>query len=66
MEILKHGKNKINNIVGNCNKCYCQFLYNKNDIQDEEDRINAYESEHLYYYVVCPECGNHIKIKYPL
>lgn len=59
MEILKHGNTVIN---GKCPKCECEFLYQKKDIEYSYDRINAYESELEYTYIICPECGKIIII----
>lgn len=59
MEIIKHGNTMMH---GKCSACGCEFLYNENDIELSETRINAYESRIDYRYVNCPECGKEIKI----
>lgn len=62
IEVLKHG-NSYNK--GICPICRCEFLYQNEDIHNEETRINAYESKTEYRYVKCPECGHKIAVFFP-
>ena len=61
MIILKHGNTLLH---GKCERCGCEFLYSKREVETEYERINAYESEILYRYVKCPECNAQIKIDF--
>lgn len=66
MKVLKHGSNfkpKTPKSI-TCEKCECEFQYQKNDVGHFENRINAYESDD-YYYVACPECGHYISVSDP-
>lgn len=56
--VLKHGNN-MHTVT--CRKCGCEFLYKNEDIETSYTRINAYESDIDYKYIVCPECGYQIK-----
>jgi len=59
MEVIKHG-NTMSQME--CPNCGCVFLYQRCDIKDAYERINAYESEKIGSYVKCPECGKVISI----
>lgn len=46
-----------------CPDCGCVFIYREKDIQENWVREDAYNSNLIYTYVNCPECGNTIIIK---
>lgn len=45
-----------------CDSCHCEFLYQTCEIKDEYERIDAYNSQLLYRYIKCPECGHIIRV----
>lgn len=55
IKVLEHG-NTYTKIY--CSKCNCKFAYQKNDIREEYERIDAYDSKYIGKYIQCPECGN--------
>ena len=57
--VTKHGNRMMK---ATCPQCRCEFLYQQNDVQLRERRVNAYESETEYVYLKCPECNGEIKI----
>jgi len=63
MEIIKHGKTYEAPKKGVCHNCECVFTYVKDDIQENWVRVNAYDSDLMYTYINCPECGKTIIIK---
>ena len=63
MEIIKHGKTYEVPQVKVCPDCECEFSYTKKDIQENWVRKNAYDSDLIYTYINCPECGKTIIIK---
>lgn len=46
-----------------CPDCKCVFTHVKKDIKENWIRENAYESDLIYTYINCPECGKTIIIK---
>lgn len=46
-----------------CPDCQCVFTYVKKDIEENWVREDAYNSNLIYTYVNCPECGKTIIIK---
>lgn len=63
MEIIKHGKNYDLPRLKVCPDCKCVFIYVKKDIKENWVRETAYESDLIYTYINCPECGKPIIIK---
>ena len=63
MEIIKHGKTYEVPQIKVCPDCECVFTYVKKDIKENCVRENAYESDLIYTYINCPECGKTIIIK---
>jgi predicted RNA-binding Zn-ribbon protein involved in translation (DUF1610 family) len=68
MEILKHGNTVMHE---RCPMCECEFLYDKKqDIKLHSIPYSgplpsgkAHElAKQVYWYVVCPDCGNEIKV----
>lgn len=59
MKIIKHG-NAHKEIEKICPKCECVFTYEDHEIEEEWERIDAYNSDHKYDYVKCPDCGEHV------
>lgn len=62
MNIIKHGKT-FDNKVASCQKCECEFSYNNTDVRSEYERVSLYDSEWLYDYVDCPECGRRVTVR---
>lgn len=56
MKIIKHG-NTYKEIEKICPKCGCVFTYEDHEIEEEWERVDAYNSDHKYDYVKCPDCG---------
>ena len=63
MEIIKHGKTYEEPQVKGCPDCGCVFAYVKKDIKENWVRETAYDSDLIYTYINCPECGKTIIIK---
>lgn len=63
MEIIKHGKNYKAPQVKVCLACECEFSYVKKDIKENWLRITSEDSDLLYTYINCPECGKTIIIE---
>ena len=63
MEIIKHGKTYEEPQVKVCPDCECVFTHVEKDIEQNWVRENAYESNLIYTYINCPECGKTIIIK---
>lgn len=65
MAILKHRKfyKEPEEHTATCPKCDCVFTYIDNMVKEEWQRLNLYESGHIYDYVICPECKCKIKVK---
>ena len=63
MEIIKHGKTYVPPQVKVCPDCACEFSYVQGDITQNWVRKNVYDSDLLYTYINCPECGKTIIIK---
>ena len=57
MAILKHGKfyKEPEEHTATCPKCDCVFTYIDSMVEEEWQRLNLYESGHIYDYVICPE-----------
>ncbi len=74
MEIIKHGKTYKDSQVKVCPVCECEFSYIKKDIKEnwvsyiKKDikgnrvRVTSENSDLLYTYINCPECGKTIII----
>jgi len=63
MEIIKHGKTYEAPQEKVCPDCECVFTYVEKDITQNWFRKNAYDSDLIYTYINCPECGKTIIIK---
>ena len=63
MEIIKHGKTYEEPQIKICDDCGCVFTYVKKDIKENWVRETAYDSDLIYTYINCPECGKTIIIK---
>ena len=63
MEIIKHGIYYEAPQVKVCPDCDCEFSYVQGDITENWFRKNAYDSDLIYTYINCPECGKTIIIK---
>ena len=63
MEIIKHGKTYEAPQVKVCPDCECEFSYIKEDIKQNWVRETAEESNLIYTFINCPECGKTIIIK---
>lgn len=59
MKIIKHG-NTHKEIETKCPHCECIFSYEDREIEEEWERIDAYNSDHKYDYVKCPDCGKQV------
>lgn len=63
MEIIKHGITYEVPQVEVCPVCECEFSYVTKDITAHWVRVTAEDSDLLYTYINCPECGKTIIIK---
>ena len=63
MEIIKHGRFYKAPQEKTCPDCGCVFTYVKKDIKENWVRENACESDLIYTYIHCHECGKTIIIK---
>jgi hypothetical protein len=62
MEIIKHGKTYKDSQVKVCPVCECEFSYVKKDIKENWVRVTSEDSDLIYTYINCPECGKTIII----
>lgn len=63
MEIIKHGKTYEVPQVKICPDCDCEFSYVKKDIEGKWVRVTSEDSDLMYTYISCPECGKTIILK---
>ncbi len=60
MKIIKHGNLVLPELM--CKKCKCVFEYDEKDINKESVCDNYLQIHGMNYWVVCPECGQIIKL----
>ena len=63
MEIIKHGRTYEAPQVEVCPVCECEFAYVRKDIKENWVRVTSEDSDLIYTYINCPECGKTIIIK---
>lgn len=63
MKIIKHGKTYKAPQIKICPVCECEFSYVKEDIKENWVRVTSEDSDLIYTYINCPECGKTIIIK---
>lgn len=58
MRIIKPGREPKKEIELTCERCGCVFAYGKEDVKS-----TTVEYNYIYYFVVCPTCGERIEVE---
>lgn len=58
MRIIKPGREPKKEIEMTCERCGCEFAYEREDVQ-----YDPFDSNGEYYYVNCPHCDKIIEVE---